>query len=105
MTKRVAIEMKHGALGGENSVLIIAFLQNLKAACDCCNINERAGFGLIRHFLTSTVDAVIKCRVALPTQTVMAQEGCLTSYFAVANFLLKLYATDDYIAVIDGDKR
>lgn len=47
----------------------------------------------------------MKAQVELPTQTAKALEGWLTSYSAVVNLLLKCYAKNDNIAVIDGDIR
>lgn len=32
-----------------------------------------------------------------------AQQGCLTNYSPIVNFLLKWYATDDNITTVNGD--
>lgn len=60
---------------------------------------------LYKQYLHSPVESVIKARVVLPTKTVKVQEGCLTSYSAIDNNLLKRYATEDNIATVYYDIR
>lgn len=103
--KKAAVQMKDGTFSGRDPVLIIAFLQNFKAFCDACNIHIRATLWLLQNFLTGPVEAVIKVRVAPSTKSAKAQGGCLKLYSAVVNVLLKRYATDDNITVVDGVKR
>lgn len=82
---------------------IIIFSQDFKAACDACIIHENATVWFSEHYLSGPVQFVIKTRVALPTETALAREGCLKLYSAIANYLLKQYAAVDNIAVLDGD--
>lgn len=94
--------MKDQTFSGEDPVSIIAFSQDSKAACDAYNIHARAAMGLFKHYLSGLMKAVIKARVALPTDTSKAQEGFLTSYSAIINYLLELYVTDDNITTADA---
>lgn len=44
---------------------------------------------LFKHYLSGPVESIIKARVTLPTQITMAQEGFLTSYSGIFNYLLE----------------
>lgn len=105
MNKKVAVQTKDWTFGGTDTVSIIAFLQDFKAARKASNVQEGAALQLFNHFLAGPVEAVIKARVALPNQAAKDQENCLTSYSTDVNVLLKGYATDYNIAVVDADIR
>lgn len=58
---------------------------------------------LPKQCLSGPVLFVIKARVAMLTETAMAQEGYLTSFSAIVNYLHRQYATDDNIAIVDAN--
>lgn len=67
---------------------IITFLPVFKEACYPCSIHEGAAICPFKYSLSGLVESVIMAPVAIPTETSEAQEGCLTSYSAIANYLL-----------------
>lgn len=60
MTKKTVIQMKDRALTIKDPMSIIAFLQDLKKACNSCNIHEGAALWLLGHYLIGPVKSVIK---------------------------------------------
>lgn len=95
--------MKNRIINGKEPVTIIAFLQDFKAPCNACNIHESAAMWPFKNYLSVPVESVIKNGVAIRTQTAGAQEAYFTSHFAIVNYLLRLYATDENIAAVDAD--
>lgn len=102
MTNRTALQMKDLAFDSKRFVSIVTFLQNFKAACDVCKINEGAAKWLINHYLSGPGKSVIKALVASSTDTARVQEAYLTSCSAIINYLLKRYPTDDNITTADA---
>lgn len=88
---------------GRDSVSVIAFLLDFKASYHACNIDESVALWIFKDFLIEPVESVMKVREALPTKTARAQHGCLTTYSAIVNFLLKSYASNDNRAIVDSD--
>lgn len=105
MTKKTAVPMRNRTFNGKEPLSIVAFLQNFKAACDARNVHEGAAMWLFEHYLNRPVESVINARFALPAETARAQNGCLTSYFAIINWLLKRYEIDKNITIVDTDIR
>lgn len=60
---------------------------------------------LLKLYLSSPVEAVIKGHVALPTETSKLREGCLASLPAIFNYILKRIATSENIATYDTNIR
>lgn len=58
-----------------------------------------------KHCQSGAIEAVNKVYAALPIDTFKAREGCLSSYSAIVNYLLKPYAMDDDIAIVDVNIR
>lgn len=54
--------MKDRTSDGRDLVSIYSFLQDSKAACDTCNIQECASMWLLKHYLNDPVDSVNKVR-------------------------------------------
>lgn len=103
MTKKVAVQLKDWTFNSKESVSIIVFLQDFKAASTACNILKGIVMWIFKHYLSSSAESFIKARVALLKENTRAQEGCVTSYYTIVNYLLKQYATDDNIASADAD--
>lgn len=105
ITNNTAVQMKDRNFSGKDSVSIIAFLPDFKAACDACNFHESTAVWLLKHYPNGPVRSVINAHVVLQTETARTQEGCLTFYSAIGNYLLKRHATDDNFAIVDADFR
>lgn len=58
---------------------------------------------LLKQYLSGPVEAVSKARVGLPSETSKSKKGCLTSFSAIVNYVLKLFATEGNIAPVDED--
>lgn len=69
----------------------MAFLQALKAACAVCDMHKGAAICFVKQYRGGPIESIITARVPLPSETVKAQERCLTSYLAFVNHLLKRY--------------
>lgn len=82
-----------------------SILQDFKAACDACDIRGKAAMLLFKNYLASSVEAVMNAPVELPTKTAKSKEGCLASFLAIVNNLLKHFATDDDNASVDANIR
>lgn len=95
--------MKDGTLSGKDLVSIIVFLLHLRTACYACNIIDGAAMWLFRNYLAGALEAVIKAQVGRPTENTNSKEGCITSFSAIVNYLLRWFATDYYIAKINAD--
>lgn len=87
------------------AVLTIFFLQDFKASYDACNIHDRPGLWLFKHYLAVLVEVVIKGRVALPTETSKSKEGSLASLSATVSYLLKRFATYVKVVIVEEDTR
>lgn len=75
--------MKARIFSGKDPVLIIAFLQYVKAAFGACDIQEGVAMGLFENYLSGPVKILMKAQVALPTETVKTQKGHLASFLAI----------------------
>lgn len=60
---------------------------------------------LSKNHLTGDIEAVIKARIALPTEAAKSKKGCFTSFSAIVNYLVKRFPTNDNLATADTDIR
>lgn len=51
---------------------------------------------LFKHYLIRPVDAVLKAGVALFTEITEWKGGCLTSFFEILDYLLKLFSLEKH---------
>lgn len=58
-----------------------------------------------KHYLSGLAESIINAHVTLPTESSKEEEWSLTSYFAILNYMLKRYATDDNIVTANADIR
>lgn len=103
MTKKVEFQRKDQTFNVRDSVSVIVFLQSSRVACYACSIPKGAAMWLFKQYISGLVKSVIQGRVALPTETIRSQEGCLKSYSVIVNYLLQRDATEDNISVVDAD--
>lgn len=105
MTEEVAVLMRDRRFGDTDLASIMAFLQDFKAPCNTCAILEGAALWLFKYSVGGAVQSIIIARVALPTDTMKAPEGCYTNVSAVVHFLLIRYATENTIAAVNDKVR
>lgn len=103
VTQKVSVLRKDKNIGRKGPELTIACLQDVKVAFDVGSIHQKAAFWPFKHLLRELVNSLIKARVMLSTKTSKAQDGCLTIYFTVVDFLLKRRAIVGNILIIAGD--
>lgn len=71
MTKKTIVEKKFQTVNGKVPVSITTSSQDFKAAC---NIHACAAMRLFKHYLSSTVEPVMKTHINLPIETAVAQK-------------------------------
>lgn len=102
MTKRTAVQTRGRSFSGNEPLSIITFLQDFKTSRNVCSIHDRAAMSLFKCYSIGSVKFVITPRVALSSRAAKAQEGFLSLYLAIINYILKIYRTHDKIAPVDG---
>lgn len=60
MTKTTAVQMESQTFPGNGPMSIIVFSQDFNGAFVACNIHKCAGMWLLKHYLNSSVESVIK---------------------------------------------
>lgn len=104
MTKETTGQMKQHTFSAKDPSLLL-LLQDFETSRNDCNINEGATMQAFTHYRTGAVEAVIKARVAPPTETAKTKEGCLTSFSSIVNYLLERFSMEDKILPVDADIR
>lgn len=97
--------MRDRTFGSRDTASIITFLRDFKATYSTCNVHEAPALFVFKQFLTGPVEEVIKALIAIPAKTARDEKRCLTSYSAIVDFLFERYATDDKIALVEGNMR
>lgn len=103
MTKETAMHVKNRNFCTEETVLTIAFLQYIKAACSAYTLHNSSVIWLFRYWLAGPIEETFKSRVAHPTKATKLKESCSTSFSAIVEYLLKRFVTDGHIAVFDAN--
>lgn len=57
---------------------------------------------LLKQHFTGSVEVAIKYRVAVPNFASTGHDRALRTYYKSVNFLLKRYATDDNVTILDN---
>lgn len=65
MTKKTAIQLKDRAFNVKDSVSIIVFVQDFKAACDAVKFQKRTAMWLFMRYLKARIKSVINAYVTL----------------------------------------
>lgn len=66
---------------------------------------QEAAMWIFNPYLDGPVVSVTEARIVLPAKTTEMQEGYQTSYYGIVNYLIKRYATDDSIVMVDAEIR
>lgn len=103
MTRKAAIQMKDRIFNGKDSLSLIVFLQDSKAARDTCNIYERAAMWVCKHYIGDPIGSIISTRVKLSAEISGTQDGCLMFSSAICSYVSKLYATEENIVMVYVD--
>lgn len=66
MATKIAVQVNDEIFNGKNTVSVIVFIQEFKAACNVSNIHEGAVIWLLKYYLNGSLESIFKARVALP---------------------------------------
>lgn len=58
---------------------------------------------LFKQCLNILIESLFKACVLLSTNTAKTQENCLTSHYAIINYVLKQYGMDENNTTVDAD--
>lgn len=83
-------------------ISIHSFLHNFKTACDRNGIHRDAAMRPFPHFMKDPAKASLAHRVSATKEDVLEQEGKLTTYSEVGNYLPATFDTDDVIADMEA---
>lgn len=98
MVAMIAVQTKDRTISGEDSMMVIAFLQEFKSIYGVCRIHGDAAMRMFKLFLTELAGKSVKARVTLKTSANVYHEGFLKSYSAIVQHLFKHYVNDENIS-------
>lgn len=84
-------------------ISILYFLQNVKPDFDRNDIHEDADMRLSHRLMKDSAKAALAHRICAANRDDPQQEGKLTTYTPVVNYLLATYAFDDVLAVVEAE--
>lgn len=84
---------------------VIAFLQEIKSACDACEADEDAAVWLLKQLWRIPDEKAVKAWVTVTSSAISHDEGAIKSYCTSLQFFLKFYVTDENIAKVDAEVR
>ena len=102
--KKLEVQIKTHTFGGQDPIAVLGFLARFKMACDHNGVSEGADVWCFQFYLTGQAHALFQSRIHGNNMAVDAeQRELLETYAEVVNFLLRTYATDEFISEAVGN--
>lgn len=101
--KRMNVQMRSTNFQPSDLFSIMSFLQNYRTACDSNGIHEGAGMWIFQHFVKASAKAAPVQIVCATKKDDSEQQGKLTTYHQVVNYLHSIYAIRNVITEIGAE--
>lgn len=103
MPRRLKVQFRAQMFDGSDSASTLSFQLAFQMPCNTNGINGSTATWLLHFFLRKPACPTLRSCICLFSSSPVRQEGNLTPYFQILNYLFATHATDDIIAEVSMD--